>query len=294
MKTNTRKHAAITFWRFRQLSRDTMSALSTTNSRATSRTRRAKRRLYFMTLSILVPYLPLMLLYFVNNVRYLLPLDPYDFSAIHGGDVTGQPWNSIVLLPSKAIDWASMNDRFSAMLTAIPVFGFFGMSKEALNMYRVYLVALGFGRIWPVLNEEYDPDGRSHYGSSQGILTSSETTQYVPPLPIRLPQSVGTDTDGVRVQILHETQPLRNPHPPPRTPPSNPLPHPFPLLGNPPPIPPGDARRLPKIPLLPRPLLRPGQGLRRRRHAVAGVHPRAGGARDEAHSFRGAGCALRS
>lgn len=188
MKTNTRKHAAITFWRFRQLSRDTMSALSTTNSRATSRTRRAKRRLYFMTLSILVPYLPLMLLYFVNNVRYLLPLDPYDFSAIHGGDVTGQPWNSIVLLPSKAIDWASMNDRFSAMLTAIPVFGFFGMSKEALNMYRVYLVALGFGRIWPVLNEEYDPDGRSHYGSSQEYRSYTKpslsvTHTHLPELP---------------------------------------------------------------------------------------------------------------
>lgn len=208
-----------------------------------------------MTLSILVPYLPLMLLYFVNNVRYLLPLDPFDFSAIHNGELTGVPWNSIILLPSKTLDWASMNDRFSAMLTAIPVFGFFGMSKEALNMYRVYLVALGFGRIWPVLNEEYDPDGRSHYGNSQGILTSSETTQYVPPYP-SLPYSVDTDTNVPWVQVLHEAQPLRNSHPPlnnallpsltippPRNLPGNPLPFPIslpfplPLHEDPPPVP---------------------------------------------------------
>lgn len=231
-----------------------------------------------MTLSILVPYLPLMLLYFVNNVRYLLPLDPFDFSAIHDGKVTGVPWNSIILLPSKAIDWASMNDRFSAMLTTIPVFGFFGMSKEALNMYRVYFVALGFGRIWPVLNEEYDPDGRSHYGNSQGILTSSETTQYVPSYPSH-PHSVDTNTNAMWVQVLHEAQPLRNPHPPlnnallpslaippPRNLPNNPLPLPLSLSislslhGDPPPVPAPNPRR-PQTTLLPPPLLRPGQDL---------------------------------
>ena len=177
----------ITFWRFRQLSKDTMAALSTSNSRATLRARRAKRRLYFMTLVILIPYLPVLLLYFYNNIRFLLPLDPYDFDAVRHGEIDGVPWNAIIKLPTEAMDWATINDRFSAMLTALAVFAFFGMSQDAINVYRTYLVALGLGRFWPALLEEYDPD--SHAGSSitPGILTSSETTQYVffslPPPP---------------------------------------------------------------------------------------------------------------
>lgn len=159
-----------------------MAVLSTTaNSRATSRGRRAKRRLYFMTLAILVPYLPVLLMFFVNNVRYILPLDPYDPGALHRGEFDGMPWNSVILFPTRALDWATLNDRYSAILTAVPVFGFFGMSKDALNLYRVFLLALGLGRVWPALREEYDPDrGGTQIGSNSGtsgILTSSETTQ---------------------------------------------------------------------------------------------------------------------
>lgn len=168
----------MTFWRFRQLSKDTMSALSSANSRATSRARRAKRRLYFMTLAILVPYLPVLLLIFVNNMNYLLPFQPYDFGATRRGELDGFPWSAVILLPTQALDFPTLNDRYIAVLTAIPVFGFFGMSKDAINVYRGYLVALGLGRLWPVLREEYDPDSQAG-SSATGILTSSETTQYV-------------------------------------------------------------------------------------------------------------------
>ena len=132
-----------------------------------------------MTLTILVPYLPVLLLFFANNLKYLLPLLPYDFGAVRRGAADGYPWDAVILLPSRAVDFATLNDRCVALLTAIPVFGFFGMSKDAINVYRKYLVALGMGRIWPVLGEEYDPDSNVGSSATQGILTSSETTQYV-------------------------------------------------------------------------------------------------------------------
>lgn len=186
----------MTFWRFRQLSRDTMSAFSTANSRATSRARRAKRRLYFMTLAILIPYLPVLLLIFANNVHYLLPFKHYDFGAVRRGEIDGHPWSAIVLLPIAALDFPTLNDRYIAVLTAIPVFGFFGMSKDAINMYRGYLVALGLGRLWPVLREEYDPDSQVGSSATAGILTSSETTQYVPPVHPHFPGVASTDLHG--------------------------------------------------------------------------------------------------
>lgn len=188
----------MTFWRFRQLSKDTMSALSTSNSRATLRARRTKRRLYFMTLAILVPYLPVLLIFFYNNIRFIIPLQPFDMGAIRRGEVDGVPWDAIILLPTRAIDFPTLNDRFISMLTAIPVFVAFGMSKDAINVYRTYLVALGLGRIWPVLREDYDPDSQAGSSATPGILTSSETTQYVSSLGLALSGStyMGTNTTG--------------------------------------------------------------------------------------------------
>ncbi|SPN98367.1 uncharacterized protein DNG_01412 [Cephalotrichum gorgonifer] len=231
-------YAGVTFWRFRQLSRSTLSALSTSNGRATSRARRAKRRLYFMTLAILVPYLPITLMYFINNIRYIVPLDPYDFGAVRRGEVDGLPWDSVILLPSRALDFATQNDRFTAILTVIPVFGFFGMSKDAINIYRRYLVALGLARIWPSLEGEYDPDRTgSRFGSSHGtsgIIASSTTTQYAHSLlsmsPFPLP-SLTTTTAYARalteiplayrsytkhsISVTLTSQPSTSPAPPP-------------------------------------------------------------------------------
>lgn len=154
-----------------------MSALSSSNSRAAARARRTKRRLYFMTLAILIPYLPILLMMFYMNMVYLLPLKPYSFAELHSNEGP-LPWKAIILLPSRAIDFVTTNDRFMCMLTAIPVFGFFGLSKDAINLYREYLVALGLGRCWPALKEEYNPDITTGSAGERGILTSSETTQY--------------------------------------------------------------------------------------------------------------------
>lgn len=167
-----------------------MSALSSANSRATSRARRAKRRLYFMTLAILILYLPILIAIFLNNMKYLLPLQPYDFGAVRRGELDGYKWNAIILLPSQALDFPTLNDRYVAMLTAIPVFGFFGMSKDAINVYRRYLVALGFGTLWPGLREDYDPDSQRGSSATWGILTSSETTRYVSFCPCPFPLDV--------------------------------------------------------------------------------------------------------
>ena len=129
------------------------------NSSAASRSQRAQRKLYLMTLSILVPYLPLTLAFLVMAINGLLPLAPYDFTRIHAGS-EALPWSAIVFIKSTDMDFAFLNAPYVPILTAVPIFWFFGMTKEGINMYRRDLLFLGLARLFPRLREEYDPDRR--------------------------------------------------------------------------------------------------------------------------------------
>ncbi|PKS11915.1 hypothetical protein jhhlp_001210 [Lomentospora prolificans] len=197
-------HAIVIYLRYKQIAATTTSILTTSNSVASNRARRARRRLYRMTTSIIVPYFPVAVLFGVNSIIHFGPFSAYDFSALRDGTRDGRPWNAIMLLPTSAIDVVALVDRYIAIVTAIPIFIFFGMTKDAMNMYRMGLLAVGLGRFFPRLEEEYDPD-RKHLEdlSATGILALSETSQsftkslggsgsqspatstrqYIPPLP---------------------------------------------------------------------------------------------------------------
>ncbi|XWW96973.1 hypothetical protein V2A60_004953 [Cordyceps javanica] len=167
-------YAVITFFRFRQVSKTTSSALSS-NRAALLRGQRTKRRLYLMVTSILVPFLPINVTLCVLNVQALSGMVPFNVNQIHHPTSPDQPpWGAILFLPSSAISFGSLNNGYISIITAIPIFIFFGMTKDAMNSYRVILLRLGLGRIWPSLHNEYDPDRKAmQTAAATGYLARS-------------------------------------------------------------------------------------------------------------------------
>ncbi|KAJ2973941.1 hypothetical protein NQ176_g6316 [Zarea fungicola] len=153
-------YAVIAFFRFRQVTKLASSAL-TSNRAALLRSNRAKRRLYLMVLSILAPFLPINITLCVLNVQALGQMRPFNVSQIHHPAPPTVPWGSVIFMPSRIIDFGSFNNGYICILTSIPIFLFFGMTKDAMNSYRVILLSCGLGRIWPGLHEEYDPDKKA-------------------------------------------------------------------------------------------------------------------------------------
>ncbi|KAH6998681.1 pheromone A receptor-domain-containing protein [Ilyonectria sp. MPI-CAGE-AT-0026] len=156
-------YAVLIYIRFREVAKTTVSALSN-NRVANQRAQRAKRRLYLMVISILVPFLPVIIILAVLNVNHASPLMPFDYDTIHKTQFPF-PWNTIVYLPSNQLEFAFINNCYISILSAAPVFVFFGMTKNAMNTYRRGCLRVGLGRVFPALHQEYDPD-RDAYGSS--------------------------------------------------------------------------------------------------------------------------------
>lgn len=156
-------------------------AMNTNNSTMAQRHQRMRRKLYFMTLSILVPFFPIELLFLAYNLLSLnLPLKPYDFYQIHHGN-NPFPFEFISFTTSDLVGFVDLNSNYMPVITVIPLFWFFGTTKEAINIYREYLLALGLGRWFPKLHDEYDPDRSSSTGMSwrqslSKVLRSSTRT----------------------------------------------------------------------------------------------------------------------
>lgn len=158
--------------RYRQVSQATASALSN-NPLAHARSQRARRRLYLMVVSILVPYLPIVLTLAIVNTRVAGTLTPFDFNAIHNHAPGEIPWNTIVYLTSNLVHWSYIDMCYLPIAATVPIFVFFGMTKDAMNCYRVVLLYLGLGKVFPRLHQEYDPDARVLASMSSGSHTLS-------------------------------------------------------------------------------------------------------------------------
>ncbi|KPM41561.1 hypothetical protein AK830_g5045 [Neonectria ditissima] len=175
VSTFTAFYAVLTYIRFREVAKSTVSALSS-NRVANMRAQRTRRRLYLMVISILVPFLPVVVILAVLNVRHASPLMPFDYDDIHN-PIFPYPWNTITYLPSNQLEFAFINNCYIPILSAVPIFVFFGMTKDAMNTYRRGFLHLGLGWFFPGLHEEYDPD-RDAYGSSglSSTVTGSTNT----------------------------------------------------------------------------------------------------------------------
>ncbi|PNY24093.1 Pheromone a factor receptor [Tolypocladium capitatum] len=166
----TAVYAVQVFFRFREVSKTTQTALSS-NRTVNRRSQRSRRRLYLMVTSILVPFFPVVIALAVVNVLANRPLLPFDYDAVHNHHLPA-PWNTIVFVPSSMINWMYMNNCYIPFLTVVPIFVFFGMTKDAMNQYRLAFLFVGLGDVFPRLREEYDPDRGSSEGNSFG---SSQT-----------------------------------------------------------------------------------------------------------------------
>ncbi|KAM0334115.1 hypothetical protein ACHAQA_001135 [Verticillium albo-atrum] len=160
-------YSIMTFKRYRELRKTMASALSS-NSSATSRQNRTRRKLYLMTISILVPYVPLQLAYAVLNGLNNFPLQPFDFHKIRE-DAAPFPWDSIVLTPSTQVPWVFLNGKYIPILTTLVIFMYFGITVDARRAYRRFMLAVGLGAVFPRLhNDGYDFSAQSATRSGTG------------------------------------------------------------------------------------------------------------------------------
>ncbi|KAH8673757.1 pheromone A receptor-domain-containing protein [Xylariales sp. PMI_506] len=169
--------------RFHEISMSTARILAG-NKIATSRSQQRKRRLYQMSLSILVPYVPLQMTFLALNIVGS-DFHDYDYRAIHFVS-NPYPWNSIMLIPSCMVPFSTMNQPWIAILTPIPIVLFFGLNKEATHMYRQFAARIGLSSCFPALLKFRDRTGptngpvndtRQSYFSS-APRTSSEDDEF--------------------------------------------------------------------------------------------------------------------
>ncbi|KAH6654253.1 pheromone A receptor-domain-containing protein [Truncatella angustata] len=140
-------YAFLTWKRFREISKTTKVAL-TANTRSSSRVRQRTRiRLYQMALSIIVPYVPLQMVFFgVNLTTTMRNLHPYNYYSIHHNP--DHPWSAIIFYNSWDVAFSVMNQPWINIFTTIPIVLFFGMTDEANEAYRRFLTRLRIGSWW--------------------------------------------------------------------------------------------------------------------------------------------------
>ncbi|RCI11568.1 hypothetical protein L249_7253 [Ophiocordyceps polyrhachis-furcata BCC 54312] len=198
-------YAALAYHRFRQIAKMTEAALSN-SLRASRRSNRTRRRLYLMVMSILLPYLPLVVAVAVANVLEKPPNEPFNFDAVHNH--AQPPWSVVLFFPSSEISWINLNNCYISVIVAVPIFLSFGTTKEAVNEYRVALLCVGLGYIIPSLRREYDPDriplSDTSMGSSQPAttITSSSTSPFA---------KIGSSLSSCRLTLFGSVSTSRDP-----------------------------------------------------------------------------------
>ncbi|KAI1842793.1 hypothetical protein JX266_010969 [Neoarthrinium moseri] len=166
--------AYLTWKRFRQASKSTRAALQA-NTEASSRSHRARKRLYLMALSIITPYVPLQIAFLVYNAK-TTQLHDYSLQQVHSGS-SAYPWNAVTFVPYWMINFVAMNQPYVAIVTAIPIVWFFGMTKEAIETYRKFLCRLGLSKCFPRLKDPYEPD-RPRSVIEPGRISRLSTSRY--------------------------------------------------------------------------------------------------------------------
>lgn len=138
--------------RYRRIDVVSRKALSCAgNGGNQARAARTRRKLYMMALTIVIPYCPMQMIFLFNNIRLGLPwTKPYDLGQLHSSG-----WSRLDYAPSTRVSFTSMYINYIAVLEVVVFFIYFGRTKEAHEMYRDYLRALGLGRVFPSLNGEW-------------------------------------------------------------------------------------------------------------------------------------------
>ncbi|POS81545.1 pheromone receptor-1 [Diaporthe helianthi] len=201
-------YAISTWWRYRRFDNESRENLwsSMSDSSAQSRSTRARRKLYFMTLTIITPWLPLQIMFLFNNIQTGWPwAAPFDLQSVHASG-----WNQIDYTPATAVPWAHMYGTYAYSLESLIVFLFFGLTKDAHDLYRGYLRALGLGRIFPKLNGEYFPSPQppsglnsvwSRANRSSAFASSPQNSHSIP--------SYSNNTTGIGARQFNEADDIQ-------------------------------------------------------------------------------------
>jgi pheromone a factor receptor len=156
------QYLVLTWYRFWKVDKTTRAARNHTSSSMHARHQRIRRKIFFMCTSILIPFLPMQLFWLYYNISLGLgSLKPYNFAKIHDPAT----FNKITFTTSQGVSSLEINGNYMPIVTVVPIFLWFGFTKEAVNIYRVYCLRLGLGKYFPKLYEEYEPD-RTTTGST--------------------------------------------------------------------------------------------------------------------------------
>ena len=136
------------------------------NSSSSNLTQSQFKRLFFMSIMLIAIILPVQLYVMKQNVSY--PLLPYDWNAIHG-----PAWWDVIMVPTYG---AIYYDRWIHIGVGFAIFFFFGLGKEAITMYRGWLLKAGFGRIFPNL---YTPSRKLSNISTTRASFSSRARMFL-------------------------------------------------------------------------------------------------------------------
>nr|CAO78568.1 pheromone receptor 1 [Neurospora crassa] len=145
--------AGVCFYKYRQLEKLTREVLPSDDSIRTARQKRLRRKLYFLTLSILVLVVPIVCVFFVFNLIQGWPWTlPFDLHRIHANI------NFVSFTTTERMQVSTVLTNYVPVVSSVAICITFGTTVEAYNQYRLVLVFLGLGKIWPKLYQEYDPD----------------------------------------------------------------------------------------------------------------------------------------
>lgn len=180
----------MTFYRYRQIEKVTRDIVQSEDSIAAQRQQRIRKKLYFMTLFVILIGAPITLFLFSVNIRKSPPR-ALNFNAVHFGP---DPFNVyfISFVTSHRMNWVQLVHNFIAELAGIIIFIPFGTTTEALNMYRKCFLAVGLGYLFPKLRHEYQPrPGRTRFtwwsSFARSLHGKSLASSRYEPLPIPTP-----------------------------------------------------------------------------------------------------------
>ncbi|KAI1754235.1 pheromone A receptor-domain-containing protein [Xylaria castorea] len=172
---------AVLLWkRYHAITKQAQGVLKS-DGEASIRANRTRRRLYQMSLSILVVYVPVMMYFLVCNIKDTLSsYRSYDYNRMHWS-ATPYPWRTILFVPSWIIPSDIMNQPWISIATAVVILAFFGMTMEARQIYRQYAGSIPLQNYFQKLMRKKGQNPRPGNGSGK----TQETRRTLLPSHVR-------------------------------------------------------------------------------------------------------------
>jgi pheromone a factor receptor len=145
--------------RMRKYRQEFSAILGSTDSKLT---KSRFKRLFWMAGTLTIIVLPVQFYILSQNASY--PFVRYDWNAIHG-----RSWQNIIMVPTGG---AVFFDRWIHIAIGLGMFFFFGLGAEAIKMYRGWLLAWGFDKIFPRLQRQSSGPGVGSTSVARRLFTS--------------------------------------------------------------------------------------------------------------------------